>query len=95
LTVDKALCFTRQGPAMPSRDSGGAGATPLHLSAIHGHLEICRLLLQCNADPQAKCRISESQNSVAPLQGAVENGHIEICRLLLQCNADPNQMNSK
>ena len=25
--------------------------TPLHLSAEKGHLEICRLLLQCNANP--------------------------------------------
>ena len=24
--------------------------TPLHYSVIHGHLEVCRLLLQCNAD---------------------------------------------
>ena len=24
--------------------------TPLHGSASHGHLEVCRLLLQCNAD---------------------------------------------
>ena len=30
--------------------------TPLHRSARGGHLGICRLLLQCNADPQAKKR---------------------------------------
>jgi ankyrin repeat protein len=28
--------------------------TPLHLSAFGGHLEITRLLLQCNADIEAK-----------------------------------------
>ena len=28
--------------------------TPLHVSASQGHLEICRLLLQFNADLQAK-----------------------------------------
>ena len=28
--------------------------TPLHVSAQYGHLEICRLLLQCNADIEAK-----------------------------------------
>ena len=28
--------------------------TPLHKSACYGHLEICRLLLQCNADIEAK-----------------------------------------
>jgi ankyrin repeat protein len=28
--------------------------TPLHYSARYGHLEVCRLLLQCNADIDAK-----------------------------------------
>jgi ankyrin repeat protein len=28
--------------------------TPLHWSAAEGHLEITRLLLQCNADVEAK-----------------------------------------
>jgi hypothetical protein len=28
--------------------------TPLHLSAGCGHVEVCRLLLQCNADVKAK-----------------------------------------
>ena len=28
--------------------------TPLHWSARLGHLEVCRLLLQCNADVEAK-----------------------------------------
>jgi ankyrin repeat protein len=28
--------------------------TPLHLSAHEGHLEVARLLLQCNADIEAK-----------------------------------------
>jgi hypothetical protein len=30
--------------------------TLLHLSAIFGHLEVCRLLLQCDADVKAKDR---------------------------------------
>jgi hypothetical protein len=29
-------------------------STPLHASAMNGHLETCRLLLQCNADVDAK-----------------------------------------
>ena len=29
-------------------------ATPLHQSAGRGHLEVARLLLQCNADIEAK-----------------------------------------
>ena len=30
------------------------GYTPLHYSAINGHLEVCRLLLQSGADVNAK-----------------------------------------
>jgi ankyrin repeat protein len=29
-------------------------STPLHWSSQEGHLEVCRLLLQCNADTEAK-----------------------------------------
>ena len=29
-------------------------ATPLHYSAAHGYLEVCRLLLQSGADVNAK-----------------------------------------
>jgi hypothetical protein len=29
-------------------------STPLHLSARNGRLEMCRFLLQCNADVKAK-----------------------------------------
>ena len=28
--------------------------TPLHVTAVQGHLEVARLLLQCNADVEAK-----------------------------------------
>ncbi len=28
--------------------------TPLHWSALEGHLEVCRLLLECSADVEAK-----------------------------------------
>jgi hypothetical protein len=31
--------------------------TPLHCSAQNGHLEICRLLLQSDANPQAENRL--------------------------------------
>jgi ankyrin repeat protein len=28
--------------------------TPLHYSAMYGHVEVCRFLLNCNADIEAK-----------------------------------------
>jgi ankyrin repeat protein len=34
-----------------------SGDTPLHVCAEHGHVETCRLLLQCNANASAKNRL--------------------------------------
>jgi hypothetical protein len=59
--------------------------TPLHYSAAYGHLEVCRLLLQCNADVEAK---RTNYNPNTPLHESADKGHLEVCRLLLQCNAD-------
>ena len=40
--------FVRQGQSVMRRDR--SGATPLHLAAMSGHLEICRLLVSKKAD---------------------------------------------
>ena len=42
-----------------ANDSGGAhcgGITPLHDASQNGHVEVVKLLLQHNADVDAKCR---------------------------------------
>jgi hypothetical protein len=31
-----------------------SGCTPLHFAAINGAFEVCRLLIQCNANVEAK-----------------------------------------
>jgi hypothetical protein len=35
-------------------EQDGFCQTPLHLSASEGHLEVCRLLLRCNADVESE-----------------------------------------
>lgn len=65
----------------------GSGA-PLKNAAAKGHLEIVKLLLEREADPNLP------EEGIAPqghaLHSAVVNGHIEIVRLLLEHGAYPN-----
>lgn len=67
----------------------GSRYTPLHYAAYYGHLEVCRLLLQCKANVDARDCGQQS-----PLTLAISHGHIEVCELLLQCNADVEARNS-
>jgi hypothetical protein len=57
--------------------------TPLHFSARYGRLEVCRLLLQCNADIEAK---DSSQRT--PLNTSARYGRLEVCHLLVESKAD-------
>jgi len=50
---------------------------------MYGRLEICRLLLQCNADIQAK---TDGENT--PLILSSYYGHLEVTRLLVESKAD-------
>ena len=62
---------------------GVYGMTCLHVAADHGHLAICRLLLDKGAQVEAR-------NSVdcTPLHFAAHYGHIEIVRLLCDHGTD-------
>ena len=56
--------------------------TPLHLAALHGHLEISRLILS------KKPTLAEEVDSLGrtPLHLASAEGHTEIVKILLQVN---------
>lgn len=62
------------------------GQTPLHRSIHDRRQENCWLLLQCNADVQA--RTEHFSSLFTPLHLSCDKGDLEICRLLLQWNAD-------
>ena len=57
--------------------------TCLHTAAYHGHLAICRLLLDKGAQLETKDR-----NDSTPLHYASYNGQVEIVRLLCDRGAD-------
>lgn len=61
--------------------------TPLYIAIGKGHIDIVKLLLYKNADPEIQYL------DRTPLFLAVEKGHIDIIRLLLHHKADPNIAN--
>jgi ankyrin repeat protein len=69
----------------PRRESG---FTPLHLAASEGHLDICRMLLERNADVHV-----HDGNGDTPLHLAASSRHLEIACILLKYNAEVNSRN--
>ena len=57
---------------------------PLHCAAQLGHISICQVLLQAEANPNLVDYIGETA-----LHKASSGGHIEIIELLLKSGADP------
>jgi ankyrin repeat protein len=64
------------------------GLTPLHLAASEGHLDICQMLLERNAD----VRVHDDSGDT-PLHLAASSNHLEIARILLKYNAEVNSRN--
>mmetsp|Transcript_101305 Transcript_101305/g.174942 ORF Transcript_101305/g.174942 Transcript_101305/m.174942 type:complete len:155 (-) Transcript_101305:516-980(-) len=60
-----------------------SGYTPLHYAARAGHMEAIRLLLRCEADPNAATTLGRS----TPLHRAAYCGHVEAVKLLLAARA--------
>lgn len=60
------------------------GWAPLHYAAFNGNTEICQLLLDANANIDAR-----APNQMTPLMIAARNGHAATVKLLLSRNADP------
>ena len=83
--VRKLLKADGADPAVP----GDADPTrpPIYVAARDGFLEIVKMLLQHNADPnQAK-----TDTGPTPVYMAAQNGHVACVKVLLEHNADPNQ----
>ena len=57
-----------------------AGYTPLHLAAIQGHLNICKLIIE-HREVSDK-NPSNRHNGRTPLHLAASNGKLEICKLM-------------
>jgi ankyrin repeat protein len=71
-------------PNLLTANSKG-GETPLNVAALHGQLEVAKLLLDRGVDPNLKAQIGH-----LPMHCAARNGHIEVAKLLLDRGADIN-----
>jgi len=68
--------------------SAPGSCTPLHLAALHGHLEVARVLLVKGADPNA---IDEC--GLTPLHWAASHGHDAVVSSLLSHGAQVDAKN--
>ena len=64
---------------------GEDGYKPLHWSSRKGNEELCRLLLEHNADVN-----TQDEGGYTPLHWSSRKGNEELCRLLLEHNANVN-----
>jgi ankyrin repeat protein len=74
---------SRAPSPIPYSEHGYGRHTPFHFTASGGHLEIARILLECNAEVN-----SRDNSGATPLFTALQNGHADVARLLLDHNAD-------
>jgi ankyrin repeat protein len=83
-----SMLLTRgANPNLPERD---AGMTPLLIAAYHGNSALCKLLLDHNADIEAKA----TAHGRTALLLAAEGGHDATCELLLRRGANVNAVDS-
>jgi len=77
----------RAGASVNTRDAATSYLTPLCVAAMNGHLDMCRLLVQCKADVNLA-----DEDDCTPLFLAAENGEYAVCRLLItKGRADTNK----
>lgn len=62
-----------------------SGVTPLYIASQDGHIPVCTLLIEKNA------QFNQQRNDgFTPLMGASWSGHVDVCEYLLQNNAAIN-----
>lgn len=57
------------------------GKTPLHVAALHGHLDVCKVLLDHGARINAVLRTNRG-NTMTPLDAALYRGHRDCAKLI-------------
>ena len=79
--IEELLAILMCNPTLV-RERYLGGATPLHDAAYGGHRRVAQLLLECQAEVNAK-----GDNGGTPLHAAVVMGHKDVSALLLAQNA--------
>lgn len=80
---DAAKLLLESGAKVAGRSRKPLENTPLNAAAAGNHLEVCRLLLDSGADPNAR-----QSGGYVPLHAAAQNGNRALVELLLERGVD-------
>lgn len=87
--IEDARNFLDRGASANEKDF--CGFTCLHEAALKGHLDIVKLLIE--RDAQVNAKSDEAGHSETALFDAAENKHVDVVRFLLEAGADPSVTN--
>ena len=82
-SYNKVLDLLERGAQVTTKN--GDNLTPLHLAALGGYLDVCKLLIEKGADVNA-----QGKYNMTPLHIAAEKGHLDVCKFLIEKGADVN-----
>jgi ankyrin repeat protein len=82
---EAAEYLIKAGASINSHSRNALNAAPLHYAAMAGHVKIVALLLNNNADPNAR-----EQGGLTPLHAAAQLGDSQMIRILLFNGANLN-----
>jgi uncharacterized protein len=85
-----ARLLLQRGAAVSTPSNNAQHVPPLNSAAAGRHLDIARLLLEHEADPN-----SRQAGGFTPLHSAAQNGDEPLARLLLEHGADPALENDR
>ena len=77
-----------RGAEVDGRGTGWRTGTALHSAASNSHTDVARLLLNADANPDAR-----QSHGFMPLHAAAMNGNADLARLLLERGADREATN--
>ncbi|XP_054631968.1 ankyrin repeat domain-containing protein 27 isoform X2 [Dunckerocampus dactyliophorus] len=77
---------TAQAGTLGVNSCNADGFTPLHVAAMHGHVELTALLVRHGASVNGR-----TNQKATPLHLASRNSHVQVVVFLLECNAKLNK----
>jgi ankyrin repeat protein len=86
--ADAVRLLLARGAAADPRGQGWMTGTPLSAAVAAGHVEIVRMLLEVDVDPNV-----QQSHGFTPLHAAAKNADLESIRALLDAGADPTIAN--
>ena len=66
------------------------GWTPLHFASQQGHSEVCKVLLENQAEKNPK-----NNKGWTPLHCAAQKGKLNVCKTLIEAGVEVNSINNK